>query len=771
MTSYSIRWTLVFAAGALTTVSCSDDETTNEPAPTPLTIGTSQAADAIIDRLYQLDVVVFGGVPPYMWEVSGAPAGLAIDSDTGLISGTPAEDGDFTLDVLVTDSTGAQAEIELALTVTSEDPEPPPMLLDGPCDAPIALVPRSRLVTLFGRLPGTTSSSILCGGGDRASAYFSLELDARSDVRLGITSESDVAIGRPLDGCPPLRIVDDECNRVLSDTLPAGTQRFLLFGDPGAEISMTVEVEPNAGPSGPPTCEAPALVDLSNGPAMLMGDWTDAMDVQSATGCGIAAPGPEVVYQIDLAEAADLVITAGNVRAYLRSADCDAGPEIICEQGFGPIRLPNLAPGTYFLFLERSSAQNYQVQVEAEPPTPPAANFSCATAEQLNLANGPATIVGDFSNVPDFDSGSMCGIASVGRYYRFSLTAPGTVNLSETPQQLEAELLSGTCDVLTDLACADFSDRGICSPNLPAGDYVLRLSPFADTANPSYDLTLSTGASQPVPTNQTCATAEVITSTRAEVTASTVNANDDVALGMCHSDAAGDLFYRLDLAENADVEIDMLGGNTRFIYAIYSGACGNLVQLECGAGFSPLTALNVPAGPVTIVVEPRVIFNEPYACSDQAQQDFQMLVTAVPRLGAPSNDSCATPTVVAFPRGVGSAEVVSGTTRGATDTFSSVVCPVGTSSTTVNTPGSDVVYALDVPAAARLRVEVLGADTATRVSLLTACDGTGGALLCDSFGNAFETETRLAAGRYFVRVDHGLGSTPSDFFLIATLLP
>lgn len=60
------------------------------------------------------------GVAPYAYSVaSGAfPAGIAIDADTGAVSGTPTESGTFASIVLrVTDANGRTADLD-AFTIT-----------------------------------------------------------------------------------------------------------------------------------------------------------------------------------------------------------------------------------------------------------------------------------------------------------------------------------------------------------------------------------------------------------------------------------------------------------------------------------------------------------------------------------------------------------------------------------------------------------------------------------------------------------------------------
>jgi len=48
------------------------------------------------------------GAPPFVWDVVGLPAGLTFDPDTGVISGTPPEEGAFPVMVTATDSQGTQ---------------------------------------------------------------------------------------------------------------------------------------------------------------------------------------------------------------------------------------------------------------------------------------------------------------------------------------------------------------------------------------------------------------------------------------------------------------------------------------------------------------------------------------------------------------------------------------------------------------------------------------------------------------------------------------
>ncbi|WP_435102361.1 putative Ig domain-containing protein [Halarchaeum sp. P4] len=66
---------------------------------------------------YSASVAVAGGTEPYTWSATGLPDGLSIDSATGVITGTPTQQGTFDVTVTVVDADGTTVSQTFALTV------------------------------------------------------------------------------------------------------------------------------------------------------------------------------------------------------------------------------------------------------------------------------------------------------------------------------------------------------------------------------------------------------------------------------------------------------------------------------------------------------------------------------------------------------------------------------------------------------------------------------------------------------------------------------
>ena len=85
---------------------------------TPLTVtSTSPLPTASVGTPYSYALQASGGTPPYQWTATALPAGLLLNN--GVISGTPAASGSFSIGATVTDAARASASQTLSLAVSS----------------------------------------------------------------------------------------------------------------------------------------------------------------------------------------------------------------------------------------------------------------------------------------------------------------------------------------------------------------------------------------------------------------------------------------------------------------------------------------------------------------------------------------------------------------------------------------------------------------------------------------------------------------------------
>ena len=98
--------TLTAIASLSITITATLTVTTTSPLPNgTIGVGYSQTLQAT------------GGTPPYAWSATGLPAGLTLDLNTGILSGTPTAAGASTISVTVTDAAKGNANATLTLTI------------------------------------------------------------------------------------------------------------------------------------------------------------------------------------------------------------------------------------------------------------------------------------------------------------------------------------------------------------------------------------------------------------------------------------------------------------------------------------------------------------------------------------------------------------------------------------------------------------------------------------------------------------------------------
>jgi hypothetical protein len=116
-TAYTFTVKAVNAAGPGPPSAASSAVTVN-PLPT---LNNPPLPDGQINLPYSQALTVQGGTSPFTWSISAGalPAGVTINSSTGLISGTPTVSGTFTFTVQVKDASGKIATQAMTLNVAA----------------------------------------------------------------------------------------------------------------------------------------------------------------------------------------------------------------------------------------------------------------------------------------------------------------------------------------------------------------------------------------------------------------------------------------------------------------------------------------------------------------------------------------------------------------------------------------------------------------------------------------------------------------------------
>ncbi|MBI5499193.1 MAG: DUF4215 domain-containing protein [Deltaproteobacteria bacterium] len=325
--------------------------------------------------------------------------------------------------------------------------------------------------------------------------------------------------------------------------------------------------------------------------------------------CGASAGGPDVVYRLTLAVAADVTMdTVGSsydAVLHLHSSGSCPGPELACDDNTaggtpGQARFfRNLAAGSYWVIVDGAGAGgrgNYVLNVDVSS-TPPPANDACAAAIDIS-AGGVFT--GSTATAADDHTYSCTPSAAGGRdvWYTFTLAARELVYIDTVDGNTwdsVLQLRQGACGSAAAVACADDQCRtysgGLRSQivrELDAGTYFVVVDGWNAGAAGGFTLRFQ---------HAPCLGATAIPG-NGNYNGTTAGAGNDQT-GTCGGATADDVLYYVPMCGPRSVTFSTCSAATLFDTVLYvrGGSC-TAADLACNDN-NPLCASGALASSVT----------------------------------------------------------------------------------------------------------------------------------------------------------------------------
>lgn len=279
------------------------------------------------------------------------------------------------------------------------------------------------------------------------------------------------------------------------------------------------------------------------------------------------------------------------------------------------------------------------------------AQATCATAANLVPSNTCTVTTGNLKNATNAAPTGACGGATAtttfGVWYKFTATAStSTVTVSNLGTGLVApyvpylEVFSGACGTLTPIStCQAISPSlsvTLTGLTITSVYYIRVYTTTQGTSNPTQKWDFDICVRTP-PSNDECSGAVALTSAiTCSNTAGTLDlatVSSGIPVGCASPGNLYDVWYQFVAASSTQtVAISSLGANiTSPEIQLFSGTCGALTSLQCGA--SSLTAAGLTVG-ATYYVRVSNVGTDPSGTSG-----FNICITHPPP--PPANDDCA----------------------------------------------------------------------------------------------------------------------------------
>lgn len=358
---------------------------------------------------------------------------------------------------------------------------------------------------------------------------------------------------------------------------------------------------------------------------------------------------------------------------------------------------------------------------------------SCDDA--LDVSAGGVFNVSTVGATSDYALG--CSEAMTMRDVVFKLTLDEPRDVKLVASGLQNDGLEELAVVSLQSACGELGSELQCAQGHPVGDLRVRALPpgeyyvvvAASLSAVSVLLKVTLSDATEAPTNTSCATATDV-SGGGHFEGDFVDVEDSTDTG-CGAAKLPDLYYKLTLTEESDLEVSALGSEDRAItLALRRGCSADSEELRCQSDQRILAYYHqLPPGDYVLVIEG----------PSGAEIAFSLDVAILPPTPPPVGDSCVAPEALTF---------------GEMQTLSIVGMQDDTKSRCQGSGTSDVVMSFTLDEPQDLDVRVRGDDDMqVTMAIQTECGNELSERVCRSGTPVQSIVHALPAGQYFLVID------------------
>jgi hypothetical protein len=612
---------------------------------------------------------------------------------------------------------------------------------------------------------------------------------------------------------------------------PAGD--YFIFiesaGTTAGAINVTVTVNPPAVvPTNDDCATAEALVftaelaSVTGNSTLANNSNAAATDPSPSCSVGAKQTGKDMVYQYTLAAARDVSLTvtplAGSTlrpAVYVRKpgacASTATADELACVAGgtVAPqtINLPNQAAGTYFVWVDGTTAAGGPFQLDVALSAP-VTNETCAAAQALSFdsaghatATANTTFATNDNLVTDASPSCSTSAKTTGRdlVYSYTTTQPQDVTVTVTPtgaaptfrpvvyvRAPAACASTATADELACVSATASTPQTLSFLNQAAGTYFVWVDSAQTTSGP-VTLDVQLAAATPPPANDVCpGQALVLAGGTVTVTGDTTaatngNASTDVSPS-CSATAKAtgrDLVYSYELltAQDVHVTVSPTGAAPTFQPVVTVRPAGQCAGTACNAELACAAGTTSAPRTVNLMNQAPGVYYVWVDGSLGTAGPFSLSINTTAPTAPPANDACGGAQALSF---TGNTATAAGNTSTATnDNGCGDLVPSCSQNARVS--GKDLVYSftLATPRDVQVSVAPAGGSTLRPVVYVRKpgqCASTAltDELACLAAANVQTVTTQLtnlAADTYFVFVDGEQGSSGAFDLSVTTSAP